>query len=74
MYKLKLFARHPKYLMKSNGSFKNYKSGSKKSKMDDYLLSLVKGVAIHTPSKSKSKTTHSGGSGRKKYEPLKFIR
>lgn len=81
MYKHKLFARHPSQLLKSKGSLKTYtKKGhraSGKSNMDDYLLSLVKGVSNGM---KLSKNEHTGGRARKKIggsccgSGLKFVR
>jgi hypothetical protein len=87
MYKHKLFARHPRHLLKSKGSFKTYTKSHKSGKgilytdpyfnpMDDYLLSLVKGVKHGM---KLSKKEHSGGRARKKIDesgksPLKFVR
>lgn len=86
MYKHKLFARHPRHLLKSKGSFKTYTKSHKagngfRSPIDDFLLSLVKGVS-HNMRISKKK--HSGGRAKKKYEGgsccasgrngLKFVR
>ena len=74
MYKHKLFARHPRHLLKSKGSFKTYTKSHKSGKgmlehvnmfynpMDDYLLSLVKGVKHGM---SISNHQHSGGRAKK---------
>jgi hypothetical protein len=86
MYKQKLFARHPRNMLKSKGSYKTYgrKSGSGRgsSSIDDYLLSLVKGVSNGMKLSKKGK--HTGGAAVKKnYEgggkccsggALKFVR
>ena len=72
MYKQKLFAHGAKHLLKSKGSLKSYrqKSGSGlSSNIDDYLLSLVKGVqrmSIKPKKPAKSRANYGGA--------LRFIR
>ena len=86
MYKQKLFARHPRNMLKSKGTYKTYgrKSGGGRgsSSIDDYLLSLVKGVSNGMKLSKKGKYT-GGASVKKNYEgsgkccsggALKFIR
>ena len=74
MYKQKLFAYGAKHLLKSKGSLKSYrqkssKTGSGLSNIDDYLLSLVKGVqrmSIKPKKAAKSRANYGGA--------LRFIR
>ena len=75
MYKQKLFAYGTKHLLKSKGSLKSYRHKSSKtgsglsSNIDDYLLSLVKGVqrmSIKPKKTAKSRPNYGGA--------LRFIR
>ena len=76
MYKHKLFAYVAKHLLKSKGSLKSYKhksatkTGGSLANVDDYLLSLVKGVQRMSVKHKKPAKRGRGccGSG------LKFIR
>ena len=66
MYKQKLFAHHPRNMLKRKGSYKTYgrKTGSGRgSSIDDYLLSLVKGVS--NGMKLSKKGRHTGGAAVK---------
>jgi hypothetical protein len=75
MYKQKLFAHGAKHLLKSKSSLKSYRQKSSKtgsglsSNIDDYLLSLVKGVqrmSIKPKKTAKSRSNYGGA--------LRFIR
>jgi len=73
MYKHKLFAYGAKHLLKSKGTLKSYKpktkTGGSLANIDDYLLSLVKGVqrmSVKPKKAAKSRASYGGA--------LRFIR
>ena len=77
MYKQQLFMKGPKGIIKCRGTLIPTMSGSgicgagtrsSSARMDDYLLSLVKGVSLRQKQPKKSKVSRTTGTG------LKFIR